>query len=136
MQILVAPSPIGPKSRSPVTFQTVHPALISYMGVKQGKWRLLYRVDSGELSVLAYRCEYRPGISYRYQHFSPGNKLMNALANQFPSLYTDLHNQIVRVMTGPNEPILTPGPALIERKPLIGYESIMRRHAAACEAGR
>jgi len=61
---------------------------------------------------------------------------MNTLANPFPSLNADLHNQIAQVITEPNEPILTPGPALIVRKALIGYESIMRRHAAACEAGR
>ncbi|HSY28777.1 MAG TPA: hypothetical protein VK832_14810 [Burkholderiaceae bacterium] len=61
---------------------------------------------------------------------------MNILANPFPSLNTVFQDQIAYVITEPNEPILTPGPAPIERKTLIGYESIMRRHAAACEAGR
>jgi hypothetical protein len=61
---------------------------------------------------------------------------MNTLAIPFPSPDTDLEDQITQVITEPNEPVLTPGPALIERKPLIGYETIMRRHAAACEAGR
>ena len=61
---------------------------------------------------------------------------MNTLANQFPSLYADLHNQLVEVMTEPNEPALPPAPAEEERKLLHGYDLLMRRHAAACEAGR
>lgn len=61
---------------------------------------------------------------------------MNTSANQFPSLYTELHNQIAQAITEPNEAALPPAPAQVERKILRGYDLIMRQHAAACEAGR
>ena len=59
---------------------------------------------------------------------------MNTLTNQFPTLYTGLHNQIVKVMTEQNEPALPPAPT--ERKTLRGYDFLMRQHATACEAWR
>jgi hypothetical protein len=61
---------------------------------------------------------------------------MNALAEQFDSVHTDSDDEIAESKDLPNAPIVAPSyqPQVI--KPLSGYESIMRRHAAACEAGR
>ena len=61
---------------------------------------------------------------------------MNTLTNQLPSLYTNLHNQLINAMTEPNEAALPPVPISAERKALRGYDLHMRQHAAACEAGR
>lgn len=62
--------------------------------------------------------------------------IMNTLTNQVPSLYTDFHKQLVKAMSEPNELPLPATPIPTEEKALRGYDLLMRRHAAACEAGR
>jgi hypothetical protein len=61
---------------------------------------------------------------------------MNTEVQTFPSAYTLVRDEIVEVM--PESIAVTEALAAlpIVRKVLSGYETSMRRHAAACEAGR
>jgi hypothetical protein len=61
---------------------------------------------------------------------------MNPLAEQFESLYVDLDDEIIEPDSRSTAPIVEPSSRPIDMKPLHGYEAIMRKHAAACEAGR
>jgi hypothetical protein len=61
---------------------------------------------------------------------------MNPLAEQFDSVYADVGDEIIKTNNLPTEPIVAPTYLPIETKPLSGYEAILRKHAAACEAGR
>lgn len=61
---------------------------------------------------------------------------MNPLIEQFDSVYADVDDEIVETNSQPTSFIVAPQYQPIEIKPLSGYESLMRKHAAACEAGR
>jgi hypothetical protein len=65
---------------------------------------------------------------------------MNTSSENFTFDLADLQSQIVEVITSTEVPLT---PAIIDdaelhwkNSMLRGYESTMRRHAAACEAGR
>jgi hypothetical protein len=61
---------------------------------------------------------------------------MNADIQAFPPVYEIVRDEIVEVIPesiAATEAIAAPP---IVRKVLCGYETSMRRHAAACEAGR
>lgn len=60
---------------------------------------------------------------------------MNTLADQFTLMYDDRDDEPIVEKHDPNESTATPVMP-IAVKALSGYESLMRRHAAACEAGR
>jgi hypothetical protein len=60
---------------------------------------------------------------------------MNTLADEFDSIYDE--DDIVEVKEESNGPLVAaPVFAPLAAKMLNGYESTMRRYAAACEAGR
>jgi hypothetical protein len=61
---------------------------------------------------------------------------MNDEAKTFPPMYTIVRDEIIEVI--PESIAVTEALAAlpIVRKVLSGYEISMRRHAAACEAGR
>ena len=61
---------------------------------------------------------------------------MNTLTEQFDSVYADVEDEVIEKQSQPKASIVTPTYHPMEAKPLSGYESIMRKHAAACEAGR
>ena len=60
---------------------------------------------------------------------------MSELTEQFDSVYSDGNEEIAEKNSVPNMPVVAPTYRPII-KPLCGYEAIMRKHAAACEAGR
>ena len=61
---------------------------------------------------------------------------MNPLTEQFDSVYADVDDEIVETNSRPTAPIVAPSYRPTGQKPLHGYEAVMRKHAAACEAGR
>jgi len=62
---------------------------------------------------------------------------MNAIADQFPFEHTQYSMRIVeQVGASAEEPLNGSVGVPTERRTLLGYDLAMRRHAAACEAGR
>jgi hypothetical protein len=61
---------------------------------------------------------------------------MNNMFKPFSPSLAIVPDQVVQAIEEQNEAASAPVPLPVERKPLLGYESSMRRHAAACEAGR
>jgi len=61
---------------------------------------------------------------------------MSTLTDQFDSVYVDVDDEIIEKQGESKAQIVTPVYHPMEARPLSGYESIMRRYAAACEAGR
>ncbi len=61
---------------------------------------------------------------------------MNTLTEQFDSVYADVDDEVKEKRRQSMMRIVAPTYPPMEAKQLSGYESIMRRYAAACEAGR
>jgi hypothetical protein len=69
-----------------------------------------------------------------------GNKIMNARAVKTPSLDAELQDEETEDVRETEVPVVTPPrpqrESPLQRPALKGYDATMRRHAAACEAGR
>jgi hypothetical protein len=61
---------------------------------------------------------------------------MNTLTEEFNSVYADVDDDIAEKEDKPKALVVATAYQPLVVKPLRGYESIMRKHAAACEAGR
>ena len=61
---------------------------------------------------------------------------MNPLIEQLESVDVDVEDEIIDRNSRSAAPIVEPSYRPIDMKPLHGYDAIMRKHAAACEAGR
>jgi len=59
----------------------------------------------------------------------------NTMAEEFASVYLD-DDDIVETKEQPVVVTAAPISAPMNAKPLYGYDTAMREHAAACEAGR
>lgn len=67
---------------------------------------------------------------------SPGkNQSMYTIFDDFAAVYVDFDDAIL-AKDEPNESDPASTPISVETKVLCGYDSIMRRYASACEAGR